>query len=99
MRAWTYQGHVSPDNVEQLRQFVDAGPPKPAADACKTRVVPRCLLDRGAIFKNMHGSKFEDIKSVAVEAVAFLQKENWRDGSMSMKIRDEAAETPSFTSR
>jgi hypothetical protein len=43
VRPWSYQRHAAAQNVEQLRQFVDAGPSKPSADAGNPIIGRACL--------------------------------------------------------
>ena len=57
MRPGTDDRHVSPDNVPQLGQFIDAGAPQQATDRGNTIVVARYLLDLCTVFDSMESSK------------------------------------------
>src|SRR5262249_14794882 len=64
------------DDVDELRQLVDAPPPQPAADTGDAAVVARGLYDDVAIIGRGHGAELDDAELLLVESVAPLQEEN-----------------------
>src|SRR5208283_2125443 len=74
MRAWADQRHVADDDVEQLRQLIDARLTEPASKARHAWIVARRLGNDIPVLKHLHGPKFVNDKCVAVETIALLFK-------------------------
>jgi hypothetical protein len=75
------QGHLTPQNVQQLRQFVDAQPPQPFADARDSAVVARGLAVGQQIgLALVHRTELEDDKRDVVVAMARLAEQDGAGG-------------------
>ena len=76
MRAWTHKRHLSFDNIEELRKFVETGTPQPSPDPCNPAVVPDCLLVRPQIPKLVvQCAEFQNMKSAVPVATSRLPEE------------------------
>lgn len=76
VRARPDQRHVALENIDELRQLVDAGPAKPAADPRHPAVVALRLLNDASVLHDFHGSELDDLEGMAVEAPAALPEED-----------------------
>jgi hypothetical protein len=74
MRAWTYRGHITGQNVKQLRQFIDARPTQEFADAGYAAVAATCLSDVGPVLKHRHRPEFQNKEFLSIETIASLLK-------------------------
>ena len=67
--------HLAPDDVEQLRQLIDAEATKPVPYPCHPAVIGLGLPDLRAILGHRHGAELEDRKRHAAMAAPVLAKE------------------------
>ena len=59
MWPWSDEGHVASQNIQQLRQFVDAEPSQPFSNSSDTRVISSGLLiGHHVCHLVMHRAKF-----------------------------------------
>ena len=72
VRTRPHQRHLARQDIEQLRQFVEAGDPQNSADARDARVATVCLHDLRAVLQHVHGAEFVDIENLAMLADAAL---------------------------
>src|SRR5262249_12372056 len=77
MRARTYQRHLAPQDIQELRQFVDARRSQQASDRRDARVVALRLDDVTAILLDLHGPEFQYDELFAVEPAPDLPKDDW----------------------
>src|SRR6266702_2926628 len=56
MRARADQRHVAKQNIEELRQLIDAGGPQYSAEPTDPRIMSRCLGYIVAVFQHRHGA-------------------------------------------
>jgi hypothetical protein len=77
MRARTYQRHVTPQHIQELRQFVDTRRPEQASNHSYARVVALRLDDANAVLLNRHGPEFQYDEMFAVESLSGLPKNYW----------------------
>src|ERR1700730_15218631 len=75
MGARPDQGHAAVEHIEQLRQFIDARPAQPFANAGYTAVVCLGLNNRRPVLHDAHGSKLANLKAPAIEAAASLPEQ------------------------
>src|SRR5271169_407679 len=75
VRARTDDRHFADEDIDQLRQLVDAVAPEDGADACDPGVCPRGLDDIGPVVHRRHRAELEDAERLLVEAVALLPKQ------------------------
>ena len=68
MRARSDHRHIALQNVEQLRQFVDAGAAQPIPDTRDAIVVGPGLHNGFAVFLHRHGAKLHDLKLSAIKS-------------------------------
>src|ERR1700730_9167364 len=76
MGARSDQRHAAVEHIEQLRQFIDACPAQPFADAGYTAVDWSGLDNRRPVLHNAHGSKLGNRKATAIEATALLPEKD-----------------------
>src|ERR1700730_9463366 len=76
MGARPDQGHAAVEHIEQLRQFIDACPAQPFANAGYTAVDCSGLNNRRPVLHDEHGSKLVNRKAPAIETAAFLPEED-----------------------
>lgn len=69
MRPRTDKGHVAEQNVEQLRQLVDAGLTQNAPETGPPWIVPLGLQDHNAVIHHRHGAKFVDPEWAGIKAL------------------------------
>lgn len=76
-RSWADEAHVAVEDVEDLRQFVQAGGADEFADFGNAWVVFRCQLGTGIFFRiDAHGTEFVDFIFLAEAADADLAVED-----------------------
>src|SRR5215813_5343272 len=69
------QRHLPTDNIEQLRQLIDACPSQPCANTRDSPIASHHLLDCRAILDICHCAKLEDLESPAIEAAPRLSEQ------------------------
>ena len=74
MRTRADQRHVAAQDVDKLRQFVNAGGAQHPAKGSDTRVMSRRLDDAVAFFHHGHRTKLENQEPFCIEAAALLPK-------------------------
>jgi hypothetical protein len=86
-RAWTDEGHLAEEDVEELGEFVEAGFAEESSDGGGSRVVVGGPDGAGVIFGVWdHGSEFEDADAAAANAGADLGVE---DGAIAGEFDEE----------
>lgn len=76
MRARIDQGEIALQHVEELREFVEAGPAQYAADTSDTRIVSDHLRRARLRFGfDIHGAELENVDHLIVEAHALLPEQ------------------------
>jgi len=75
MRARPNERHFSANDVENLRQLIQAGAAQDAADARDARIALHRLAHVGAVLHHRHGAEFENIDGRLVAAPAALVEE------------------------
>src|SRR3954463_15307726 len=68
MGAWTDQRHVAKNDIDQLRNLVNAALPEPFAYTSHTSISAGGLLNKGPILKSMHGSELVNFEITPAEA-------------------------------
>ena len=76
VRARADQRHLAFEDVNELRQFVEAVAAQELAERGYARVVRLGLLDTLPVLRNRHGAEFVDRENLIVEAVTLLLEEN-----------------------
>src|SRR5664279_5187225 len=76
VRTWTDQRHFSPQHVQKLWQFVNAGGAKQLANSGHARIIASGLRDDITIFLRRHGTKLEHYKLATVKSLSVLQKKD-----------------------
>src|SRR5262249_17552745 len=77
VRPWTDQRHFAAQDIEKLRQLINARFAQKAPDPSDSRIPPRSLADGRAIIPRGHGSEFVDYELFAVEPITTLTKDDW----------------------
>ena len=77
MRARPNHGHVTLQNIKQLREFIDARPAQEFADTSYAAVAATCLSDIGPILKHRHRPEFQDDEFFSIETVTPLLEDHW----------------------
>ncbi len=72
MRTRADQRHVAAQDIEKLRQFVNAGGAQQAAEPRDARVMPGRLGDAVAFFHHGHRTKLENREPFCIEATPLL---------------------------
>ena len=70
-----HQRHVAANDIDELRQFIDARSPQHPADARHALVVAFGLNDRTAVFQHRHRPEFENEEFAIVEAATPLTED------------------------
>ena len=76
VRSRANERHGSPQDVDELRQFIEGGAAQEGAEAGDARIVLLRLHDFCAVLLYMHGSKLPHLDPVATQAVTVLAKED-----------------------
>src|SRR5579883_1663715 len=77
MRPWAHDGHLATQDIDELRQLVEAGLAQEGTDPRHARIVPaRELL--GIIVPRMmiHGAELEDLDELVIEPITLLLEED-----------------------
>src|SRR6266700_7313466 len=72
---WSNQRHLPTDNVEQLRQLIDACPSQPCAKPRDPPVASHRLLYCRAVLEICHCAKLADLESPAIKAAPRLSEQ------------------------
>ena len=83
MRTRTDQGHLAPEDVQQLRQFVDTCRSQQPANGRYPRIVARGLHHSGPVFLHGHGAEFEHHELLAIKSLSELPENN-RPGTVKL---------------
>ena len=76
VRSRSDDRHLTADNVQELRQFVEAGASQERTDARDAWIVAPCqLLGVGVGLIGVHGAEFQHLNQAVVEAVALLPEQ------------------------
>src|SRR6266702_5813682 len=75
MWPWSNQRHLPTDNVEQLRQLIDACPSQPCAKPRDPPIASHRLCYRRAVLDICHSAELKDLESPAIEAAPRLSEQ------------------------
>src|SRR6516164_1828695 len=76
VRSRSHQRHLPPQDVDELRQFVQAGSPQDLSDARYAGIILPCLLDWTSILPEPHCPELVDVNHAVIEAVPALTEED-----------------------
>ena len=81
-RVWprTDDRHISPEHVNELRQFIDVGSTQDPTNTCHTRVVSYSLCEFMSVLVYSHRSELEHLHRLVVKAMTELAEEDWATG-------------------
>src|SRR5438874_460881 len=72
MRARPDHGHITSQNIKELREFVDARPAQEFSDTGYAAISATCLSDIGPILKYRHRPEFQNNEFLSIETVTSL---------------------------
>ena len=85
VRSWTYDAHVSPQHVDELRKLIDVGLSHEVAKGELARIVLGGLHQVG-ILVDVHGAELQTLESLAVQSRSCLTE---KDRSRTLNLDDE----------
>ena len=80
MRPRPDDRHVSLQDVNELRQFIDVGSAQDSTDACHARVVFHSLRELISVLRRSHRPEFQHPNWLVIKTVARLAEEDWPAG-------------------
>ena len=91
VRARPHQRHVAGQDIQKLRQLIQAGDAQKFAHPGDARIALAGLHHLGAVLQHMHGAEFVDVEDFAVPADAPLAEEGRTRESSTIATRMTAS--------